>query len=40
MRRRFAFINDPPISKSDRQMLWDHKGPRPVGHSGLSDLLL
>jgi uncharacterized protein len=40
MRRRFACINDEPISKSDRRMLWDRKGSRPLDHPGLSDLLL
>jgi nuclear transport factor 2 (NTF2) superfamily protein len=40
MRRRFACINDLPILKSDRKLLWDREGPRPVGHPELSDLLL
>jgi nuclear transport factor 2 (NTF2) superfamily protein len=38
MRYRFACINDLPISKSDRKMHWDRKGPRPADHPGLSDL--
>jgi nuclear transport factor 2 (NTF2) superfamily protein len=37
MQRRFASINDLAISESDRKFLWP-LGPRPAGHSGLSEL--
>ncbi len=37
MRRRFASINDKPISASDRQYHWP-LGPRPLDHPGLSEL--
>ncbi|MEX1147186.1 MAG: nuclear transport factor 2 family protein [Sphingomonadales bacterium] len=37
MRRRFASINDLPISPDDRKFHWP-LGPRPADHPGLSDL--
>jgi nuclear transport factor 2 (NTF2) superfamily protein len=37
MRRRFASINDLPISESGRKYRWP-SGPRPADHPGLSDL--
>ena len=37
MRRRFASINDKPISASDRKYHWP-LGPRPLDHPGLSEL--
>jgi len=37
MRRRFACINDLPISESDRRFFWP-LGARPAGHPGLSEL--
>lgn len=37
MQRRFASINDLPISESDRKFLWP-QGRRPDEHPGLSDL--
>ncbi len=37
MRRRFASINDVPISENNRKFLWP-LGRRPDGHPGLSDL--
>jgi len=37
MRRRFASINDLPISETDRLLRWP-LGPRPPGHPGLSEL--
>jgi hypothetical protein len=37
MRRRFASINDKPISHADRKYHWP-LGPRPADHPGLSDL--
>lgn len=37
MRRRFASINDLPISEIDRKFRWP-LGPRPFDHPGLSEL--
>jgi uncharacterized protein len=37
MMRRFASINDLPISESERKYFWP-LGPRPEDHPGLSDL--
>jgi uncharacterized protein len=37
MRRRFASINDKPISDKERKFFWP-LGPRPADHAGLSDL--
>jgi nuclear transport factor 2 (NTF2) superfamily protein len=37
MRRRFASINDKPISESERKYHWP-LGPRPLDHPGLSEL--
>ncbi len=37
MRRRFACINDLPISESERKFQWP-LGPRPLDHPGLSEL--
>ncbi len=37
MTRRFASINDLPISEADRQFFWP-LGRRPDGHPGLSEL--
>lgn len=37
MQRRFACINDLPITESDRKFLWP-QGRRPDEHPGLSDL--
>ena len=38
MSRRHASINDVPITEADRKFRWDHAGPRPADHPGLSDL--
>jgi len=38
MARRHASINDVPIDEADRLFHWDHAGPRPPDHPGLSDL--
>lgn len=38
MRRRFASINDLPISEADRLFKWDRTAPRPADHPGLSEL--
>jgi nuclear transport factor 2 (NTF2) superfamily protein len=38
MRRRFASINDVPISAAERKYHWSAPGPRPATHPGLSDL--
>jgi nuclear transport factor 2 (NTF2) superfamily protein len=38
MARRIASINDLPIADADRKFHWDHSGPRPADHPGLSDL--
>jgi nuclear transport factor 2 (NTF2) superfamily protein len=37
MRRRFASINDKPITEAERKYHWP-QGPRPVDHPGLSAL--
>jgi uncharacterized protein len=37
MRRRFASINDLPISETERKFFWP-LGPRPEDHPGLSEL--
>lgn len=37
MARRFASINDAPISAAERKFHWP-LGPRPLDHAGLSDL--
>lgn len=38
MRRRYASINDLPISDAERKYHWDRSGPRPLDHASLSDL--
>ena len=38
MRRRYASINDMPITNSERKYHWDASGPRPLDHAGLTDL--
>jgi hypothetical protein len=38
MARRFASINDLPITEADRKFHWDRSGPRPADHPGLSEL--
>lgn len=38
MARRFACINDLPITETERKFHWDQSAPRPAGHPGLSDL--
>jgi uncharacterized protein len=38
MRRRFASINDVPISAAERKYHWSAPGARPAAHPGLSDL--
>ena len=38
MRARHASINDLPIPASARLFHWDHTGPRPADHPGLSEL--
>jgi len=38
MARRFASINDLPISNEERKYHWDSSKPRPADHPGLSDL--
>jgi nuclear transport factor 2 (NTF2) superfamily protein len=38
MQRRYASINDLPIQESDRKFHWEHRGPRPADHPGLSEL--
>jgi nuclear transport factor 2 (NTF2) superfamily protein len=38
MARRHASINDVPIGEAERLFHWDHAGPRPADHPGLSDL--
>ncbi len=38
MAKRFASINDLPISSDERKYHWDSTKPRPTDHSGLSDL--
>lgn len=38
MSRRYASINDLPISSEERKYHWDASKPRPADHPGLSDL--
>lgn len=38
MSRRFASINDLPISNEERKFHWDASKPRPDEHPGLTDL--
>ncbi|HUL18388.1 MAG TPA: nuclear transport factor 2 family protein [Steroidobacteraceae bacterium] len=38
MRRRYASINDLPISEGERQYRWSAPGARPAAHPGLSEL--
>ena len=38
MRRRYASINDLPITEADRRFRWDPTGPRPADNPGLSQL--
>jgi nuclear transport factor 2 (NTF2) superfamily protein len=38
MARRFASINDLPISNEERKYHWDASKPRPAEHPGLTDL--
>jgi nuclear transport factor 2 (NTF2) superfamily protein len=38
MEERHASINDVPIAEADRKFRWDHAGPRPAEHPGLTDL--
>jgi uncharacterized protein len=38
MRRRYACINDLPITASDRKFHWDRSAPRPADHPGLTEL--
>jgi nuclear transport factor 2 (NTF2) superfamily protein len=38
MARRHASINDVAIDEADRLFDWDHAGPRPADHPGLTDL--
>jgi uncharacterized protein len=38
MRRRHASINDLPIAAGERRYHWAAPGPRPLDHSGLSEL--
>ena len=38
MAERHASINDTPIAEADRLFHWDHAGPRPADHPGLSEL--
>ena len=38
MKTRHASINDLAITQRDRLFHWDHEGPRPEDHPGLSDL--
>jgi nuclear transport factor 2 (NTF2) superfamily protein len=38
MRARHASINDLPITQETRLFRWDHSGPRPGDHPGLTDL--
>lgn len=37
MQKRYASINDLPITKTERKFFWP-QGPRPLDHPGLSDL--
>lgn len=38
MAERHASINDVPIAEADRLFHWNHLGPRPADHPGLSGL--
>jgi len=38
MRRRYASINDLPITEAQRKFRWDRSKPRPAEHPGLSTL--
>src|SRR5271165_4206198 len=38
MRARHASINDLPIAPAARLFHWDHSGPRPADHPGLTEL--
>ena len=38
MQRRFASINDLPITAAERKFHWDRSGPRPADHPSLSNL--
>jgi uncharacterized protein len=40
MQRRFASINDLPITEPERKYHWSAPGPRPKDHPGLSELKL
>lgn len=40
MKTRHASINDIPIDEKERKFFWDHSGPRPSDHPGLSELAL
>jgi nuclear transport factor 2 (NTF2) superfamily protein len=40
MRRRYASINDLPISEANRKFRWDRSKSRPAEHPGLSELQL
>ena len=40
MRRRYASINDLPITEGERKYHWSAPGARPAGHADLSDLSL
>ena len=38
MQKRFASINDVPISESERKFHWPRDAPRPDDHPGLTEL--
>ncbi|GAB2846224.1 nuclear transport factor 2 family protein [Pseudoduganella ginsengisoli] len=38
MHHRHASINEHPINASERKLLWDTSGPRPLDHPGLTAL--
>lgn len=38
MRRRYASINDLPVTSAERKFHWDRSGARPADHPGLVDL--
>ncbi|SDS56177.1 hypothetical protein SAMN04489743_0338 [Pseudarthrobacter equi] len=38
MTHRHASINDVAIDESGRKFFWDHSGPRPADHPGLTEL--
>jgi nuclear transport factor 2 (NTF2) superfamily protein len=40
MRRRYASINDLPITNAERKFHWDRNAPRPADHPSLCDLRL